>query len=325
MTLIEALVAMAVIGVLAALLVPAVQAARDSARRTQCRSNLRQWGLAVQQYAEGHRCLPPGATVATEFFPESPDQLTDQAVFMRLLPHVEQTALYNTYNDRRSVWAPANTTAIGTSLSLAECPADDTRPSTAQRPDPLRWGSLQGASYAWCGGREPAVLPYVPRATGMPLSGRSVATNDGCFNFVAPLRSGDVTDGLSRTIFAAERALRPTLSAQGLYVTTANSETIVPWAASVYALVKTGPPPVAPQEQVHPLNGIYRAGSMHGGTFHTLMGDGSVQALSTDIDSWPFDFDSNLPVGATINPGGWIDGLPPSGVWQALSTRAGGD
>ena len=59
-TLIELLVVIAIIAVLIALLLPAVQSARESARRTECRNNLKQFGLALHSYADAHRVLPPG-------------------------------------------------------------------------------------------------------------------------------------------------------------------------------------------------------------------------------------------------------------------------
>lgn len=87
-TLVELLVVIAVIGVLVALLLPAVQAAREAARRSQCQNNLKQIGLAVQNYAEANRALPPTLCTSAGDF----GQWSAQA---RILPFLEQANLQN--------------------------------------------------------------------------------------------------------------------------------------------------------------------------------------------------------------------------------------
>src|SRR6187401_202887 len=91
-TLIELLVVIAIIGVLIALLLPAVQQAREAARRSQCSNNLKQFGLALHNYHSSYNVFPPGAIGAA-----SPCQWHSTA-FLHLLPYYDFAVLYNKLN-----------------------------------------------------------------------------------------------------------------------------------------------------------------------------------------------------------------------------------
>ena len=127
-TLIEILVVIAVIGVLIALTLPAVQAARESARRTQCANNLRQLAIAVNGYAGVYQVLPLG----TDYWGYS--------VHIKILPYLEQVSLYNSMNLRiyasgfHGGTSGANSTSFRTQLSAFRCPSDypEVGTSTAQ-------------------------------------------------------------------------------------------------------------------------------------------------------------------------------------------------
>jgi prepilin-type N-terminal cleavage/methylation domain-containing protein len=88
-TLIELLVALAIIGIVVALLLPAVQAAREAARRIQCTNNLKQLGLAVASYESSNGCFPPGC-LPRGFSIAQNGINQDFSVFVRLLPYLEQ-------------------------------------------------------------------------------------------------------------------------------------------------------------------------------------------------------------------------------------------
>jgi prepilin-type N-terminal cleavage/methylation domain-containing protein/prepilin-type processing-associated H-X9-DG protein len=117
-TLIELLVVIAIIGVLIALLLPAVQSAREAARRAQCTNNLKQIGLGLHNYESTNACFPYGAdtyniTYGTNWV-------------LAILPNVEQQALYNAFNFNLQTNAPtnANTTVTRTILNALICPSD---------------------------------------------------------------------------------------------------------------------------------------------------------------------------------------------------------
>jgi prepilin-type N-terminal cleavage/methylation domain-containing protein/prepilin-type processing-associated H-X9-DG protein len=97
-TLVELLVVIAIIGILVALLLPAVQAAREAARRSECNNNLKQIGLAAHNFHDSYKRFPPGgAADQTPFGVHPTGQGYGMSWFVYLLPYVEQSALYNKF------------------------------------------------------------------------------------------------------------------------------------------------------------------------------------------------------------------------------------
>jgi prepilin-type N-terminal cleavage/methylation domain-containing protein/prepilin-type processing-associated H-X9-DG protein len=140
-TLIELLVVIAIIAVLIALLLPAVQAAREAARRAQCTNNMKQIGLAVNNYESGNGAIPPSAVLSTT------QNYQDQGVLCRVLPYLDQQPDYNSINFLYGVrgiwinggqwnappmdenvwagdWGRSNATANITYVSAFLCPSD---------------------------------------------------------------------------------------------------------------------------------------------------------------------------------------------------------
>lgn len=113
-TLVELLVVIAIIGVLVALLLPAVQSAREAARRMQCSNNLKQVALAVHNYHDVHRFLPPASTNAT---------LSGSSGFAAILPYLEQTSIYTLYDFSKGNSESVNLQAVSQRIKTYVCPS----------------------------------------------------------------------------------------------------------------------------------------------------------------------------------------------------------
>ena len=204
-TLVELLVVIAIIGVLVGLLLPAVQAAREAARRMQCSNNLKQIGLAIHNYASTHKRFPfgkgpsyPGAPVYARW--------SQHAL---LLPFLEQTPLYNTLDFR----FPPETPGMGGVVAFMPPHVNSGGLNAAGSRTPVTGffcPSDQSPSDAW-----QAQNNYVGNQGGwlcdrsdQPAGAGDVApteTQTGVFYFLSKVRPGDVTDGLSNTIFFSEK------------------------------------------------------------------------------------------------------------------------
>jgi prepilin-type processing-associated H-X9-DG protein/prepilin-type N-terminal cleavage/methylation domain-containing protein len=116
-TLVELLVVITIIGILIALLLPAVQAAREAARRMQCSNNLKQIGLGVLNYENTNATLPIGANWGGSV-------VKGHTVFPALLPYVEQAALYDRYDFKQRIYDATNKEVTRVSVSAFICPSD---------------------------------------------------------------------------------------------------------------------------------------------------------------------------------------------------------
>ncbi len=122
-TLVELLVVIAIIGILIALLLPAVQAAREAARRTQCANNLKQVGLALHNYHDVLKVFPPGNITDGNCCSD----LSRITWAISILPYIEQTNLGQRYNYNLPNEDPANAFVREERVPIYECPSDDQR------------------------------------------------------------------------------------------------------------------------------------------------------------------------------------------------------
>ena len=122
-TFVELIFVGVIIVILIALLLPAVQSARESARRTQCSNNLMQLGIAMGSYASTHSVLPPGVVNQTGPIKNLPFGYHHSWV-VQLLPFIGQQNTYNHFDLKKSVYDPANDTAAATTINTLNCPSD---------------------------------------------------------------------------------------------------------------------------------------------------------------------------------------------------------
>ena len=121
-TLVELLVVIAIIGILIALLLPAVQAARESARRAQCENNLRQIGLAIHHYESAHEFLPAGVVNPDGPVLNYPDG-NHLGWMVHLLPYIEEQAAYRQIDKAAGVYDPKNRMVRQMGVKLFKCPS----------------------------------------------------------------------------------------------------------------------------------------------------------------------------------------------------------
>jgi prepilin-type N-terminal cleavage/methylation domain-containing protein/prepilin-type processing-associated H-X9-DG protein len=218
-TLIELLVVIAIIGVLVSLLLPAVQSAREAARRSQCTNNLKQMGLALHNYESSLGAFPPGGE-STNFTVSPPaTQFVDgsYSVFARILPYLEGGATYSAFNFGMEYHdtTGANFTAASTVMAVFLCPSTDRLNGdgrdTADKLDPI--SIARGLGYGYTDYGPTCYVDSHPNGvvdTTMPpwIPTRYKPSRvDGCLKKGAT-RIGEIRDGTSNTIAIAEDAGR---------------------------------------------------------------------------------------------------------------------
>ncbi|HVW02134.1 MAG TPA: DUF1559 domain-containing protein, partial [Planctomycetaceae bacterium] len=193
-TLIELLVVIAIIGVLVALLLPAVQQARESARTAQCRNNLKQIGIALHNYADAHRVLPPG--YVSLYNSSGDDTGPGWGWATMLLPQMDQASVANLIQYTTGIEAPANQTPRLLTFPAFLCPSDNARNIwTAVSRDPVTGALLS----ALC---DVGSSNYV----GMFGITEPGVDGEGLFFRNSNIHFQDITDGLSQTIAVGERS-----------------------------------------------------------------------------------------------------------------------
>ena len=304
-TLIELLVVIAIIAVLISLLLPAVQQAREAARRSQCRNNLKQIGLALHNYESSHGVFPPGRVGYPKVF----------SVQCHILPYIDGGSLYNLvdFNTAPNFGTPAspmttNEIAIRTVIPTYLCPSD--------------FGRIAGSDFG--------PTNYAATTGSGVGAASSIKTGDGVMFNASSVRFRDVTDGLSNTACFSESTLgvggnpsspsgpaaKPDLEVLELAGATATTDAAcVPgggtwsglrgakWMNGHYGdtLYNHYYSPNSAQSDCGNAShnyGLTAARSRHEGGVHVLLADGSCRFVSENL---------NL------------------GIWTGLATRAGSE
>ncbi|MEM1186837.1 MAG: DUF1559 domain-containing protein [Planctomycetota bacterium] len=198
-TLVELLVVVAIIGVLTALLLPAVQAARESARRTQCQNHLRQLGLAIVAFESQHGALPIGCVDCQLPPPTFPPKLIGWQV--STLPFLEQQELFDRFDFTAAAHAAANRPVIAARLGQMLCPSTDAAAVVSDHPV---WRGGGFSDYAGLYGVEGDGHDS-PDADDLQTLRKEAL---GVMLYATPTALHEITDGASHTAAVGEMLIR---------------------------------------------------------------------------------------------------------------------
>lgn len=288
-TLVELLVVIAIIGTLVALLLPAVQAARESARRSSCMNNMRQIGLAVIGFEAQYTVFP-----ASSWTKAGPGNPAGKNVGWRalVLPFVEQMNLRDLYDFRQEWWLDPNVKVATYQIDLHLCPSVPERmtvtsaPEHAPRPAMTFAEPLAPTDYEAIMGVQPIINPilYATNATNRSLMFRNSA-----------VKIASVRDGTSQTIMVVECSARPLRfhgseprpdlendQGQG-WIDNEGSFTLDGADANGLHLGK-GPNGTPPTTVVMNATNYNEPYSFHSGGCNFLYGDGHVSFLNENLD-----------------------------------------
>ena len=327
-TLIEVLVVIAIIGLLIALLLPAVQAAREAARRSQCVNNLKQLGLAVQNYSDVNGALPPAAATG-------PEWSNNFSMKARILPFLDQAALFNSLNMSFFQIAAQNGTNLTTMVSTFLCPSDGNVPCGTY--DVSGAGTRQIAYTSY-----PNNLGTTPTNNGGQYDGPAyfmgAADVPSVSRLASTLTLASITDGTSGTALWSE-------------IVRGKNGTTIPGPNQVYLMAMPMPTTNVYVSLMTYLNACQGTTTLAGfdykgqiwGTDFAAQGGGYSHIMTPNRNAcmfqgqpYPLEWSAVCVGPSSFHPGGVNvgfldgsvrfvkDGVAPQ-TWWAIATRAGGE
>lgn len=308
-TLVEALVSVAILGVLTALTLPAVQQAREAARSANCKDHLRQLGLALQQYESSHGFFPPSATAATNFcdsacdpgelpVEDRPERCTEfQSWTVNCLPFLGEAELADAYRFERAWSTLDNRRVVSARREIYLCPSTP----NAERVDRRHVLGAAATDYAAVQEVEPSAFTDL---FGVPDPGPRARSGVLAEYHRNPVSA--ILDGTSKTLMLAESAGRPKLYVFGEELLDASfaipddDEFTVEGGRRVVATGVGWADPdsgidirgfsaegneYSGSRMINAVN-VGEAYSHHRSGAHFLLADGAVRHLAENIDAW---------------------------------------
>jgi prepilin-type N-terminal cleavage/methylation domain-containing protein/prepilin-type processing-associated H-X9-DG protein len=260
-TLVELLVVIAIIGILVALLLPAIQAAREAARRSSCLNNVAQLGLALHNYEFNFETFPPGVTDTKGPIRNEPQGLHVSWI-VQILPYMEERTLYRRFDQAAGAYSGVNAQVRSTGVSILMCPSSNSEGKDES-------GTIAYTTYAGCYNDVEAPIDV---------------DNKGLLFLNSHVRFDDIYDGSSKTLLLSEKFIGPNDLGwvSGTRATLRNTSKIE------QSQPRFGRP--APIDDEPPTQDVAESlivggfGGPHPGLVNAAFADGSTRAITDTID-----------------------------------------
>jgi prepilin-type N-terminal cleavage/methylation domain-containing protein len=278
-TLVELLVVIAIIGILVALLLPAIQAAREAARRTSCLNNVTQLGLAVHHYEFNLESLPPGVTDAKGPIRNEPQGL-HVSWLVKILPYIEERNMYRKFDQSAGAYAATNAEVRATRLAIAICPSYPGE-------EVIKDNTIAITTYAGCYHDVEAPIDV---------------DNHGLLFLNSHVRFDEIYDGSTNTLLLAEKLVPATDLGwvSGTRATLRNTSRLE--IAQPQFAVEIADEDETTSVDVAESLFVGGFGGHHPGVLNAAFADGSTRAISEDIDPAVWRLLGNRADGEIVKP-----------------------